>query len=202
MTKLQNIQVILNVSADDVWGPISEKAMNKEITESRERNAAGSGGELIPGELDERSAKNIRSLHPQVRETARAFMLELRNRGMRFKVTSGYRTYKEQEILHQKYLSGGPKAAPPGYSNHNFGIAFDITQFRDDEKTPIWESANYAQAGRIGEGLGLTWGGRWKGKDQDEPHYCRRPAWAKGMGESQLIAGLRFRINEGRDVWV
>ena len=41
-------------------------------------------------------------------------------------VTYGHRTLEEQASLWAKYQDGGPKAAPPGKSAHNFGLAVDI----------------------------------------------------------------------------
>lgn len=37
-----------------------------------------------------------------------------------------YRSLEEQQVLYQKYLAGGPLAAPPGESAHNYGLAVDI----------------------------------------------------------------------------
>lgn len=41
-------------------------------------------------------------------------------------VTHGTRTIAEQGELWAKYQAGGPKAAPPGKSPHNFGLAVDV----------------------------------------------------------------------------
>ena len=41
-------------------------------------------------------------------------------------VMYGYRTLAEQDVLYQSYLRGGPLAAPPGHSAHNFGLAVDV----------------------------------------------------------------------------
>ena len=41
-------------------------------------------------------------------------------------VMYGYRTIELQEKLYEIYLAGGPKAAPPGHSAHNFGMAEDL----------------------------------------------------------------------------
>lgn len=41
-------------------------------------------------------------------------------------VTHGYRSLAEQEALWLKYKAGGPKAAPPGKSPHNYGLAVDV----------------------------------------------------------------------------
>lgn len=42
-------------------------------------------------------------------------------------ITSGYRSYQEQEALYQRYLAGGNIAAKPGQSNHERGEALDLT---------------------------------------------------------------------------
>jgi hypothetical protein len=38
----------------------------------------------------------------------------------------GYRGLEEQYVLYQKFLKGGPRAAPPGRSAHNYGLALDV----------------------------------------------------------------------------
>jgi hypothetical protein len=38
----------------------------------------------------------------------------------------GYRTIAEQTKLYEAHLAGGPLAAPPGHSAHNFGLAVDV----------------------------------------------------------------------------
>ncbi len=40
-------------------------------------------------------------------------------------VTFGYRSIEEQRALYLKHLAGGPLAAPPGQSAHNWGLAID-----------------------------------------------------------------------------
>ncbi len=39
----------------------------------------------------------------------------------------GFRSHKQQESLYRKYKAGGPLAAKPGNSKHEYGIAIDIT---------------------------------------------------------------------------
>lgn len=41
-------------------------------------------------------------------------------------ITSGYRSNEEQAKLYDKYKNGGAKAAPPGKSAHNVGLAIDV----------------------------------------------------------------------------
>lgn len=49
-------------------------------------------------------------------------------------VTYGYRSLEEQKALYDIYLAGGAKAAPPGKSPHNFGLAVDVAL--DGEPAP------------------------------------------------------------------
>lgn len=50
----------------------------------------------------------------------------LANSPFKWIVTWGFRTLEEQAKLHDIYLHGGPLAAPPGESAHNFGLAIDV----------------------------------------------------------------------------
>jgi peptidoglycan L-alanyl-D-glutamate endopeptidase CwlK len=102
-------------------------------------------------------------------------------------VLSGTRTYAEQDAL---FAKGGVTKARGGFSNHNFGIAFDIGVFSGAKY--LEESPLYKAVAVIGKGLGLSWGGDWK-SFVDEPHYQLRPSWAKDMTESQMLAELRLR---------
>jgi hypothetical protein len=53
-------------------------------------------------------------------------------------VTQGLRTKDEQADLYRKYLAGGPLAAPPGRSAHNWGLAVDVAAL-----TPAGPSWSY-----------------------------------------------------------
>jgi hypothetical protein len=52
-----------------------------------------------------------------------------RSHGWHGSVTSGFRSYAEQAALYQRYLHGGPLAAKPGTSSHEFGQAVDVTDY-------------------------------------------------------------------------
>jgi hypothetical protein len=57
-------------------------------------------------------------------------------------VLSAYRSLAEQEVLYAKYQAGGPRAAPPGRSAHNFGLAIDVVLDADSAKPglqPTWD---------------------------------------------------------------
>jgi peptidoglycan L-alanyl-D-glutamate endopeptidase CwlK len=92
-----------------------------------------------------------------------------------------------------------------GYSNHNFGIAFDVTIFKgssdpENARTPVFESPLYKAIGALGTDLGLEWGGNWK-TIVDEPHFQLRPRWAGGLSEPDMLAGLRQRKTAGKDFY-
>ena len=55
---------------------------------------------------------------------------------------SGYRSLDEQAALYQTYLAGGPLAAPPGKSAHNFGLAVDVVLDSSDRDglQPSWQT--------------------------------------------------------------
>ena len=58
-------------------------------------------------------------------------------------VVSGYRSIPEQIELYKKYKAGGPRAAPPGKSAHNFGLAIDVVLDMDGAKPglqPSWDT--------------------------------------------------------------
>jgi hypothetical protein len=51
---------------------------------------------------DSASEKLINNLHPEVRDKAREFINRAEDAGIKLRVTSGYRTYKEQDALYAK----------------------------------------------------------------------------------------------------
>lgn len=63
-----------------------------------------------------------------------------------WEVTYGFRTWDEQNALYQKHLAGGPVAAPPGNSPHEFGLAVDVVLVEPNGKTnynvkdPRWQA--------------------------------------------------------------
>jgi len=149
---------------------------------------------------DPRSEGNIATLHPRVRPFARALIERAAGQGITIKVISAMRTYAEQDALYAKGRTApGPKVtnARGGFSNHNFGIAFDVGVFQGSSY--LDESPKYKVVGALGTDLGLEWGGNWI-SIQDEPHFQLRPAWADGS-ESAMLAELRNRKDSGKDFY-
>ena len=147
--------------------------------------------------LDRRSETNIATLQLWVQPVARQFITALRDRGIDARIISGTRSYDEQNAL---YAQGRTRPgqivtkARAGYSNHNFGIAFDIGIFENGRYLP--QSPLYAQAGPIGKSFGLSWGGDWL-RFRDEPHYELRPVWAANLSEGAVLTELRRRVAAG-----
>ena len=124
--------------------------------------------------LDERSERNIATLHPRAQEKAREFMALavplMAAQGAVVKVISGNRTYAEQDELYaQGRTKPGRKVtnARGGWSNHNWGTAFDVGIFKNGKY--LDESPLYRSLGALALELDLEWGGSWK--FCDEPHF-------------------------------
>ena len=155
--------------------------------------------------LDDRSERNIATLHPDLQPRAVAFISAAKSlaaqRGLDVRCICGLRTWAEQDALYAKgRTTSGPVVtrARAGHSMHNFSLALDLGVFSRDGKTYHGDHALYRELGPLGESLGFEWGGRWK--FNDEPHYQYRPAWSTNMTERELLASLRRRVAEKVDI--
>lgn len=199
-TLIRDVQARLGLTVDGKPGPMTWAAIHDRICGPWSAVASPSSKEILAGvTVDSRSETNISTLHPRVQPYARNLVLKTAAVGITVKVISGLRSYAEQTALYAKgRTASGPKVtnAPAGYSNHNFGLAFDIGVFSGGAY--LEDSPLYKAVATIGIDLGLTWGGGWK-KLQDQPHYELRPAWAKDMPEPAMLTELRRRKDSGRD---
>src|SRR5262245_57376273 len=152
-------------------------------------------------QFDARSEKNINTLLPKAQEKARAFLQSVIDAGINAKIIGGSRTFAEQDDL---FAQGRTKPgrivtnARGGFSNHNFGITFDVGVF--EGANYLGESPKYKAVGALGMELGLDWGGNWK-SFVDEPHFQLRPKWAGDMKESVMLAELRTRKDSGKGAY-
>ncbi|MGH8271748.1 MAG: M15 family metallopeptidase [Gammaproteobacteria bacterium] len=187
---IRAIQKELGISVDGRAGPETWNAIYARIVPAAEVSPT-----IAP--VDSRSESNIATLLPEVQPYARALVHKASAAGITIKVINGTRTYDEQDAL---YAQGRTKPGPvvtnakAGHSNHNFGLAFDIGVFQDSAY--LAESPAYKAVGALGIELGLTWGGNWQ-SFSDQPHFELRPAWAKDLSESRMLAGLRERKAAG-----
>jgi peptidoglycan LD-endopeptidase CwlK len=141
--------------------------------------------------LDERSAKNIQTLHPTLQPLATELIEQAVAQGINCKVISGFRSYDEQDKIYAQGRSKPGKIvthAKGGQSWHNFGTAFDVGIFSKDGKKYLGESNMYALVGQIGKRLGLEWGGDWD--FVDEPHFQLKLGLSIKQLNARKIAGL------------
>lgn len=137
--------------------------------------------------FDSKSELILQPLHPKLIQLARIAGAAGALEGLWFRVTDGYRTYHEEDLLWQKGRDAHGKVIPAGqpghgivtntkggFSNHNFAMAFDAYPFRqgssgslemNDPTTPKFKAMV-----RILTATGLANGGAWH-SIHDWPHF-------------------------------
>jgi len=154
--------------------------------------------------IDERSAKNVATLHHKVQQLFRNWIAECqvlaKVYGYEYKAISGNRTWDEQAKLYSQGRTTAGKIvtnARPGYSNHNFGLAVDMGVFKDgkylDAARPSESEAFHRKAADIAKKYDIEWGGDWK-TFKDFPHFEYK------IGKT--LAQMRDLIKEGKDIFV
>lgn len=180
-------------AGSETWGAIYAAIVKPTIS--------GVAPAIAISKVDDRSEKNIGTLHPEVQPIARALVQKAAANGIQIKIISGLRSYEQQDALYaQGRTAPGPKVtnARGGYSNHNFGIAFDVGVFSGNSYLP--ESPKYKAVGVLGMDMGLEWGGNWTSV-VDQPHFQLRPTWASALSEKEMLAELRDRVASGRSIF-
>ncbi len=156
--------------------------------------------------------RDMEALHPVVRYKCARLLEASRALGLALLVTSTLSTAQEQAALHaqgrkpMRVVNALRETAGLAHidsdenrivthattSVHEFGLAFDIALLKDG--SPTWDqsldlnddgNADYLEVGRVGEGLGLIWGGRFRGRD-----LCHFE-WTGGLTMGELKAGER-----------
>ncbi len=98
-------------------------------------------------------------LHPAFVEVLDAVFNEAAEQGISVRITSSYRSIAEQKRLFARFGAG--RAAQPGSSFHNYGLAVDISASPPD---------GLEEVGLIAEQHGLRWGGRFTGGMREPWH--------------------------------
>jgi peptidoglycan L-alanyl-D-glutamate endopeptidase CwlK len=131
--------------------------------------------------MDERSSKNLATLHPQVIARFQSFILEAQQlaeqKGLSYKVICGTRSWEEQARIYAQGRTAPGKIvtkAPPGFSMHNFGLAIDCGVFRSgaylDESEPKTAAEMHKAASLVAAKHGIRWGGNFM-VFLDTPHF-------------------------------
>lgn len=118
-------------------------------------------------------SKSINDLHPILQPLCQEFLDKCKAAKLDVKILFTYRSDDEQDKLYEQgRVTPGVRVTnlKGGESKHNFSIndnpaskAFDFGLFTSQgDYITNGSDWRYGKAGKIGEGLGLRWGGRWK----------------------------------------
>lgn len=123
------------------------------------------------------ASRKLEDLDISIQPLAARFISECRKQGTDILIYCTYRSAQEQAELYTHGRSApGPVVTWTLHSKHNHvsvegkpsALAFDCVPIQNGKA--LWnDEALYKRLGKIGESIGLTWGGRWKGKDS--PHF-------------------------------
>ncbi len=180
------IQEFLGITADGVPGNQTAQAVAVRLG----IDAASPASNPSSATIDPRSAGNIATLKPEAQIKAREWLLKCLEAGINVKIITGTRTYQKQAALYAKGRTApGQRVtnARPGYSWHNFGVAWDFVVF-DAKGEPLWDSPLMKKCGEIAESLGLEWGGRWT-SFPDIPHIQIKTGYTLAQARQQVAAG-------------
>jgi len=209
ITDIKAIQRAVGAEVDGVFGPITADRTLRTLQSfagiepkqlDQEAAVLMDDGPFV--ELDARSVRTIGTLDAKARDSFYHFLACAKataaTLGCDYIAISGTRSLAKQAELYQAYKAGGPKAARPGYSWHNFGIAVDFGVFQGnasiycDDRNPELAQRVHAACAVHAKACGLEWGGQWKGRSCDPPHY------QIDVGHSSPSAADRTRYrNEG-----
>lgn len=161
-------------------------------------DAAANASVMRYGKFDARTETNLATLLPELQAATRDWLVHAvaewqKRTGYTVKLIQGTRSYAEQDALYAKGRTvAGRKVtnARGGYSNHNFGVAFDIGIFTASGKylDDVDKNADavyrdlYAHCGAP---AGCEWGGNWK-SIIDLPHY-QLSRWGSGTSKLRNI---------------
>lgn len=137
----------------------------------------------------ERNAKAIETLDSNFQPRVNAALADAEAEKLNILITSGSRSWTDQRALYNKYLKGGPKALPAGFSLHNYGVAFDCVPAKEDGSIDYGDTETYEAFAKICKRYGMEWGGDWKGKNHDKPHF----QYTQGLTIKDFQAGKRIK---------
>ena len=139
---------------------------------------------------DTRTRNYYDKLHPKFKPRVAEFLSKVEDAGMSTYITSGYRTFQEQVILHNQ----NPSNAKPGYSHHNFGLAIDVNIMkngviilRKNDSCEKWKNSGVPE---LAKQSNILWYCNHRGY-HDPVHFHIEP---KGI----TTTILRNRVNEGK----
>ncbi|MGA9525199.1 MAG: D-alanyl-D-alanine carboxypeptidase family protein [Myxococcaceae bacterium] len=141
------------LAADGVVGPKTWAKLG--VQGASATTSSSSGGTTVTGYVNGVAKKITLKAIPNgkyLRSDAAAAFNKMsaaaKSAGVTLPVVSGFRSMAQQKNLYALYLQGrGNLAAKPGYSNHQGGIAVDISVGSTASKTYKWLAANASKYG-------------------------------------------------------
>jgi peptidoglycan L-alanyl-D-glutamate endopeptidase CwlK len=133
------------------------------------------------------SSSAINSLNPIVAQQAQKFLELTKANNMDVRIRSAFRSWDEQDQLYTQGRSVPGSVitnARGGESYHNWGLAFDAAPFENGVLSNDLDK--YNQMGKLGEQVGLEWGGSFK-DIVDLPHFQN----TFGLSTEDLLNGVR-----------
>ena len=116
--------------------------------------------------------KRIKALNVKIQSSVTKFINEVESKlGIRLRITQGYRSVATQNALYAQGRTAPGKIvtnARGGFSYHNYGLAIDVVEIRDNGSinwSPDWDAI-----GTVGISNGFEWGGNWT-TIVDRPHF-------------------------------
>lgn len=132
------------------------------------------------------NTREIDALYPIVAKKAKQLIELCKSEHIDIIITSTFRDIESQNKLYaQGRTIKGKKVtnAKGGQSYHNWRVAFDVVPIVNGKA--IWNDIKlWNRVGKIGESIGLEWGGSWT-KFKDNPHF----QYTKGLKLSDFQAG-------------
>ena len=128
-------------------------------------------------------SRKVEDLTPEMQVKFKEFAAKMAEVGLPFILTSTYRSQEEQNALYEIGRSKpGRKVTWTLHSRHTQRDAFDIAVIKEGK--PTWDTKvsvnendipDYFEAGKIGQEVGLIWGGTFKNSKGDPlpdfPHF-------------------------------
>ena len=119
------------------------------------------------------NSRLISDLKPEVAVLASAFIAGCRAAGVEVIITSTYRDVEAQDAIFAQGRTLPGRVITNcrgGNSMHQYRVAFDFCPL-NAKGAPDWnDSSLWRKCGKIGQDLGLEWGGSWE-SFTDMPHF-------------------------------
>lgn len=134
------------------------------------------------------SCRDLKELHPVVKVLAEKLIAECEKQGLKIGISETYRSIERQDYLYSQgrtrpgnVVTNAKGSSMSSY--HQWRLAFDFFQ---NIKGKEYDPAFMQKVGKIGQSLGLEWGGSWTGF-KDTPHF----QYTFGLSITDLKSGKK-----------